>query len=124
MLDQVDDQRLGHVRSGRLHIRWPIAFGCVAVQGELADDQDRAPGVGHRTVHLALVVIEDPELPDPFSHLPSSGRCVVVGDPDQDTQARLDGPDRLAFDGDLGPTHPLYQRPHLDLRLASRNVRA
>src|SRR5215216_3645191 len=54
-------ERLGFLGRGRVHEARAVALPDVAVEGELADAQDVAPGVTEREVHLPLGVLEDPK---------------------------------------------------------------
>ena len=54
-------QRLGLLGRRGVHEARAVALARVAVEGELAHAQDLAAGVRHRAVHLAVLVLEDPQ---------------------------------------------------------------
>ena len=74
----------------------------VAVERELADDEQLAADIGGRAVHHPGVVIEHPEVPQLLGHLRTAVTVVVVGDADQHAQPAPDRADHLAADAHRG----------------------
>ena len=84
------------------------ALPSVAVQRELRDHEHLAAHVLERTVHLALVVLEDPQVDD----LPASALDLAAGARRRRTPTRIRRPgpdlrDRLPVDPDRGAGHAL-----------------
>src|SRR5690606_37198127 len=85
----------------------PPALAGLAVERELADDEDGGAGLGDRGLPR-----QDAQLGDLAGRRPDVGRPVVVGGGDECEQAGAAGPDDLALDGDARARHPLQDRPH------------
>ena len=109
--DQVH-QGLGVIGGRGLDPGGAAALVGVAVEGELADDQHLAGGVGHRTVHHPVVIGHDPQAPDLVGQLARLGLGVVPVHTDQHAETGPDLADRLVADPHPGPRHPLHQTPH------------
>lgn len=107
------DQGLGLLGRGRIYKRRPPAPAGVRQQGELAYDQNFAPGVQHRPVHPAGVVGEDSQVSNLIGEPAGTGIRIIPGDPDQDDKAGPDFGDELAVDPDGTPADPLDDRPQL-----------
>ena len=60
LVDDGLDERFGLFRAGCGDPARPATARGVAVQRELADDQELCADVGHRAVHHAVLVVEDP----------------------------------------------------------------
>ncbi len=95
LCDDPVDQRFGVLRAGGVDPTRPPALVGVAVQSELADDQDLggfASGCAHRerAVHDAGFVVENSELPDLVGEPVGLGIAVVVRRADQHAEAATD----------------------------------
>src|SRR4051812_13251632 len=106
--DQCLDERLGHGPRGRGGPGGPAALAGVAVEGELADDED--PGV--RLVGHASFLPQDPQAVDLAGEGGRLRGGVRVRDPDQDEQARPDGTHDLTVNLHRGRRDSLHDRPH------------
>ena len=84
----------------------------VGVEGELADDERGAGGLGQRAVHHPVLVGEDAELPHLLGQPSGLGLIVAVGHTDEHAQADPDLADDGAVDRDPGLGDPLDERPH------------
>ena len=91
------DERLGVLGTRRVDPTRAATSAGVAVQRELADDQHLAAGVGDRSVHHAVVVVDHPQAPDLVGQLAGVRLGVVVGHADQHAQAGTDRADDLPF---------------------------
>jgi hypothetical protein len=81
-------------------------------QGELADQQQAATGVGDAEVHPALPVVEDAIAEQAFGHARNL-RCAIARlDADQGKQAGADRTDGVAVDGDAGLGDALDEGEH------------
>src|SRR5207302_423198 len=90
----------------------PTTRAAVAEQGELADDQRGAAGLGDVAVQLPVLVLEGPEVDDLLGQAVGVLRRIAPRDSQQDEPARPDPPDALAVDLDRGPRDPLQDRAH------------
>jgi hypothetical protein len=106
------DLPVRHLRRRGLDPRWTPASAGVAVQRELRHDDRLALDVGDRPVHLAVLVLEDPEMLDLLCQLPGLVLAVVDADRDQDQEAASGRGNRPTIHPDLGPAHPLEDDPH------------
>jgi hypothetical protein len=105
--DRVDQRLRDRTWRGRLP-GGAAALVRVAVQGELADHEQRGA-----EVFAGLLAVENaqaPELPREFARIAGG---VVVGDADEHEQPRfVDRAGDLTVDGDAGLGHPLYDCSH------------
>src|ERR1700722_15239104 len=108
--DRVDQRLRDRAWRGRLP-GGAAALVRVAVQGELADDEQRCAEVCAGL--LAVENAQAPELPREFAR---NAGGVVVGDADQHEQPRsgalVDRAGDLTVDGDAGLGHPLHDCSH------------
>ena len=95
VLDDVVDERLGLLRPGGGDPARPATGRGVAVQRELADDEDLGADVARRAVHHAGVVVEHAQVPHLAGDPLGVGRGVVVGHADEHAKPRADRPDDL-----------------------------
>ena len=93
----------------------PPPFLRVAVERELGDHEQRAADIGEREVHLVLGVGEDPQPDDLVRHPPELLLRIVVGEPDEHDETRVDASGDTAGDANLGATDPLQQSSHLEV---------
>ena len=98
LADDGVDQWFGVLGAGGGDPRRAPATRRVAVQRELADDQQRRVEVGGGQVHHPLLVVEHPQPPELLGHPPGDVGVVVVGDPEQHAQARADPSDLVLAD--------------------------
>ena len=76
----------GHVGLGRAGEAGPAALG-VGVQGELAHHQQAAAHGGQIQVHLAVLVLKNPQAAHLVGHLLGLGHGVLGGHPQQHQEA-------------------------------------
>ena len=105
------DQGLGGGRIGGFGEGWPAPAAAVGVEGELADDQSRTPGVEQRQVRLALGVGEDAQVghlvgqrraPGRRRNVAGSARHVLPAHADEEQQPGADLAHDVAVDLDRG----------------------
>ena len=77
----------------------PPALSNVSEQRELGDQQNRSPCVDDTSVHLPMVVGEDPHGDDLRGGSSRIGLIITVGYADEREQAHLDLPHGLTLDG-------------------------
>src|SRR5262249_26445740 len=111
LLDERVVRALGLFGRHRLLEARPAAAPHVAVERELAHDEERAPDVRYREVHLACIVLEDAEARDLREYVGALGVAVAAPDTEVDEEAALDGADDGAVDFHLRPVDPLDDRP-------------
>ena len=112
-------QRLGDRSGSRRLPGRAAALARVGVQRELADHQQRRGHVG-----AGLLAVQDPQPPELGGQLRRLLRGVVVGDADQDEQARLgDSADGLPVHRHAGLGHPLHHSSHEHVLLAVSGTR-
>jgi hypothetical protein len=87
-------------------------LGGIAVERELADDEDLGADIGGGAVHHPGLVVEHPEVEEAVGERPGDGRVVVVGHADEHAQPATDPSDLLAGDGHGGLGHSLHDRAH------------
>src|SRR4051794_19773569 len=105
-------QRLGLLRRCRVGEAGPVAPACVAVQRELADAQDLAADIGDRSVHPAVVVLEDPQR-EQLADDPVCFRLAVTTlHAEHHEQARPDRRHALAVNGHRRARHTLNECSH------------
>jgi len=83
-------------RSGENEAR-PAAASGVAVQSELRDGKDGAAGIEERTIHFALVVVEDAEIDDFLGHRNGGGGGIFASYRYEDHQSWADFAGDAAF---------------------------
>lgn len=86
-------------RARRFDPRRSTTLAGIAVERELADQQDRLRGVGEGHIHDPFVVIEDAEIPQLVGHLRHDRFVVGMGEADQTTQAGPDSAHLLTIRG-------------------------
>lgn len=91
---------------------WSSAFAAVAVEGELADEQDVSVGVEEGEVHFAVGVGEDAEVGDFFGDPFGVFGGVLFSDGEVDEQAGADPADGFVVDGDGGVGDALNDGSH------------
>src|SRR5579884_2256394 len=124
-VDEPRDEGLRVVGGRGRGPRRPAAAPGVAVEGELADDEQRATDRVHGHVHVAGGVVEDAQVPDLVGQLLCDPVVVVVGDADEHAQPGADLTDRAAVDGDARARHTLDERAHVvDAAALRRPLRA
>ncbi len=105
-------ERLGSLRAGGAEERGAVALFRRGVEGELADHDGVAAGVGEGEVHQAGLVGEDPHAGDFWGQPGEVIRAIAVLDSKQYQQAGPDGGDRLSGDGDGGGGDALDDGAH------------
>jgi hypothetical protein len=88
------------------------ALGGVAVERELADDEDLGADIGGGPVHHPGLVVEHPKVDEAVGERPGDGLVVVVGHADEHAQPATDPPDLLAGHGHRRLRHSLHHRAH------------
>src|SRR5262249_15177577 len=96
----------------RLDVGGPTAPAGVAVEGELGDDQDVAPLLQDRSVHLAGLVVEDAQVERLVRQLVRGPLPVPLPHPEEDEEAGTDSPDRPPSHADGGSGPPLDHGAH------------
>ncbi len=105
------DPILGDLGRGGPVPRGPPALADVAVQRELRNDQDLATHVGQRTVHLAVLVLEHPEVEDLLGQPVVLAEPVVGAHPNEQEETGSDLGHELVADPDRGSVDALEQDP-------------
>ncbi len=116
-------QRVRKLRRRRADEARPIALAHVGAQGELADHEHAAAHVQDRAVHLAGVVLEDPQVRDLAGEEGGFALAVAVLDAEQHEEAAADRSDHPVADGDARLAHPLHQRFHRSTSVWSTLIR-
>jgi hypothetical protein len=88
------------------------ALAAVAVQGEIADQQDRPAHVLHAAVHLAGLVGEDTQIHNLVRHESGVVFAVTFADAQKDQQSLANLTHRLIVDFDLRLQHSLTYHSH------------
>jgi len=105
------DPVLGDLGRGGPVPRGPPALADVAVQRELRNDQDLATHVRQRAVHLAVLVLEHPEVEDLLRQPVVLAEPVVGSHADEQEEAGSDRGHELVTDRDRGSVDALEQDP-------------
>ena len=114
-LDGMDERFIERNSDGRrsgIDETGAAAFTAIAVEGELADDQDAAAGFGDIEVHFAVGVAKDSEARDLVGQPVGAIGRVVMRHAEQDEQPPADLADDVAFDADAGFGDSLNEGTH------------
>jgi hypothetical protein len=65
-------------------------LSAVAVQGKIADEQNRTADIEQASVHLAVVILEDTQIYQLFSYKLSIFECVLFADTEINEQSFID----------------------------------
>src|SRR5208283_103579 len=84
----------------------------IAVQRELRNHQRLALHVQQRTVHLSLLVLENPQVACFFRHRRRHRRTILFAHSQQDHQPSANFSRRAAFHRHPRPAHPLHHQSH------------
>ena len=90
------DDRFGVLGPGGRDPARAATLGGVAVERELADDEDLGADVGGGPVHHSRLVVEQAKVAQAVGELPGDGLVVVVGDADEHAQPAADPADLRA----------------------------
>jgi len=123
------DERRGLFWPGGGDPARPTTGHGVAVQRELADDEDPSADIASRAVHDSGFVVEDAQVPhlagDPLGIRPG----VVMGHPDENAQPRANRPDNLgrlvdarSNDSHRGFGYSLYHGAHRPMVSTNRQA--
>ena len=107
------DERLGVLGTGRGDPARAATLGRVAVERELADDEELGADVGGGPVHHPGLVVEQADVPQAVGELPGDGLVVGVGHADEHAQARdRSAPTSSPATRHRRLRHPLHDRAH------------
>jgi hypothetical protein len=109
---QLLDQRLGDLGGRRFSVARATTLATVAEQGELRDHREPATRIEQRAVHLAGLVLEDPQMDQLLGQLRGIRRAVFDRHADQRKQARAHLGNPLALHLDRTARHTLRDGPH------------
>ena len=112
----------GHLGPGGGQKVRAAALAAVAVQGELGYHQDFTVDGFQAPVHLAVLVLEDPQSRQFVRQLHGLGLGVVMGDAQQDQEAGADAADGFAVHGYGGAFHAGQHCSHGNIVSFSVNI--
>jgi len=112
LLDELLVERDREVGLGGVVERRACAFLRAGEEGELADDEEAAADVGHGTVHLAGVVLEDAQTNEFLGEPLAVGLGVGGMDAEEHEQPGADGAGCFTSDGDGGGGDALDDGAH------------
>ena len=90
------DEGIRQFRRGGTNEARPVALACVGGKGELRDNQHAAADINDGTVHLAILVLENPEFRGLAGQPFGFGLPVALDSADQRQQTGADFSNRLA----------------------------
>jgi hypothetical protein len=102
------------IRRGSIVETWPSAMLAIAVEGELADDQELALYIDDRPVHLPLIVCESSQMDTLLCEPFRSFEGITFSNAKQNEPAGSDLSDHPIIDFDASMGHSLKQSPHLN----------
>ena len=88
------------------------AFAAVAMQGELADQQDRAVNIIDAEIHLTVFIGKNTQVDDLVGHKLNVGFGVIMGNTQKNQQTSRNLTGDLTFDFNLGAFNSLNDCSH------------
>ena len=104
---------IGQIRFGGVVESGAAAFSAVAVQGEIADEQDFAADIKQAPIHLSGFVGEDTQVHELFSYKFGILDSIIFTDTEIDQETFVDSADCLAVNFNLCLQNSLYDDSHI-----------